>query len=562
MRPFPTSRMISHVTFRKALGGIVMALAFCALPAIAGPKVDCNKGQKIGAVVNGAGATILVVVTGICTENVVITRDDVTITTDGINPTTIQALDPSQPTILLDGAHRITIDGLTGVGFHIGGGTSGISASRGSTLDLSNCTVSGNSQNAVIASYGSTVSIDNCTVGPNTGNGVVAANTASLVITNSTVSGNTGQGILASRSSHIRVGQDREGTTTVKPITVSGNGGSGIVITESSSGNVVGGIVETSGSENIFVGRGSSGQIGLGSNNLTGGVTIQSGSSHGIHVEGGNATIVFSTITLNAVNGIIVNNGGSARIGILNNPAYGPTTVSNNGQVGVHAGTGGHAFIGGTTIIGNGTAAGEVFGGFGISVALAASVDLAGNNVISNNRETGIFVTRNGTALVGDPSFGLTTTNTISGNGSVGPNNGGVQAFLGGIITLQNATISNNTGAAVQAFDASAIELKGSTAVSVPGAGTTPGAFVQRSSTLILRDTASIVSATSDGIQASDLTSIRIRDANTVQGNGPTGVGIQCFNSLPMAASAVALNGNTANVTGTSGSNVGCNIFP
>jgi hypothetical protein len=71
-----------------------------------------------------------------------------------------------------------------------------------------------------------------------------------------------------------------------------------------------------------------------------------------------------------------------------------------------------------------------------------------------------------------------------------------------------------------------------------------------------------IVSATSDGIQTSDLTSIRIGNANSVQGNGPTGVGIQCFNSLPITASAVALNGNTTNVTGTSGSNVGCNIFP
>jgi hypothetical protein len=182
--------------------------------------------------------------------------------------------------------------------------------------------------------------------------------------------------------------------------------------------------------------------------------------------------------------------------------------------------------------------------------------------VISKNGENGIFVTRNGMACVGDPSFGLTTTNTISGNGSVGPNNGGVEAFLGGTITVQDATISNNTGAAVQAYDASAVELKGSTAVTVPAAGTTPGAFVQRSSTLIVRDTASIVSATSDGIQASDLVSIRIKDVNIVKGNGPTGVGIQCFNSLPMTASAVALNGNPANVTGTTGSNVGCNLFP
>ena len=68
---------------------------------------------------------------------------------------------------------------------------------------------------------------------------------------------------------------------------------------------------------------------------------------------------------------------------------------------------------------------------------------------------------------------------------------------------MQNAIISNNTGTAVQAFEAGVIELRGSTAVTVPAAGATDGALIQLGSTLRVRDTASI-GATGHGIQASN----------------------------------------------------------
>src|SRR5207244_1832064 len=169
-----------------------------------------------------------------------------------------------------------------------------------------------------VASYRSTLSVDSCTVGPNTGNGVGASNTASLAITNSTVTNNTAAGVFAVRSSFVRVGQDLAGTPIAQPVTVSGSGGNGIAISESSAG--------------------------LGSNNLTGGVTIRNGASHGISVEGGNATIVFSTITSNASTGILISNAGSARIGLLNGVGSGATRVSSNGSVGIHVAIGASAF--------------------------------------------------------------------------------------------------------------------------------------------------------------------------------------------------------------------------
>ena len=544
---------------------LTLALAILSGPAEARTvTVNCGHRHTIGHALKSSVKHLAIIVKGACVENVEIERDDVTITTDGVTPASITAADASKPVITLDGAQRIVIDGLLAGGLTLSGGTFGVSASRTSTLDLQNCTVSGNSANGVVASYGSTVGIDSCTVGPNMGNGVVAANTSSVAITNSTVSNNTAAGILAIRSSYVRVGQDLAGTTTVKPVNVSASGGNGIAITESSSGNVVGGVVDGSVSTNIFVGRGSSGQIGLGSNNLMGGVVIQNGARHGVSVEGGNATIVFSAISGNGLTGITVSNAGSARIGILNtSTGYGPTTVSNNGQVGIQVAIGGAAFVGGTTISGNGNGGGGgAFGRFGISV-VQGSATLAGDNVIANNGESGIFVGRGGSINVGDGAFGLTTTNTISGNGSVGPNNGGLFAFQGGIIQVFNGAISGNTGPAVQSFEAGVIELRGSTAVTVPAAGSTAGAVVQFGATLRVRDTASIVSGTGDGIQASNMTAVNIRDGNTIQGNGAGSVGIRCFNvSSTAPASAATLNGNLARVSGTAGATTGCNVFP
>jgi hypothetical protein len=495
------------------------------------------------------------VVQGTCIVNLVITRDDVTIRTDGSIPATVTAADPSQSTIQIDGARRIVIDGLFANGFTVNGGTFGINATRGGSANIRNCQVTGASNTGIISSYNSTVSVDACSV---TGNasGVAAVNTAAVAITNSTVTANTSNGIVAARNSYLRVGQDLQGTPTVRPVTVSGSGATGIVVTEGSAANVVGGSVASSGGTNIFIGRASSGQIGLGTNNLTGGMTIQNGSSNGIAVEGGNATIVFSTITGNLARGIVVSNGGSARIGVTNtNNVFGANTISNNGTDGIGVFHSSGTFIGGNTIATNTV--------FGINVG-QGTASIVGGNTITGNGQTGVFV-RAGSVLIGDPGFGpATTVNTISGNGGApsAGNTGGIFAFQGANIQMDSATISNNTGPAVQAFEAGVIELRGTTAVTVPAAGTTAGALVQFGSTFRLRDTASIVSGTSSGIQASNDTSVNIRDATvTVQGNGPGALGVQCFISAPMTASAATLTGNLTGVTGTAGSNSGCNVF-
>jgi len=523
-------------------------------------KVDCDKGQKVQPKVKKKG---VVIVKGHCTENLVIVADDVTITTDGVSAALFSPADAAEPTISLNGANRVVIDGAATGGITVNGGTPGILARGNSTLTLMNCAITGTSQNGVVAGAGSTVAIDACAITGNGGNGAVAANTSSLIITNSTVTGNTGSGLGATRSAYLRVGQDSDGTATVKPVTVSGNGANGIFITESSSGTVVGGVVETSTVTNIFVGRGSSGQIGVGLNGLTAGVAVQNGASFGISVEGANATIAYGTVANNARAGIIITNAGSARIGILNgNTGYGPVTITGNGGPGVHVAIGGSAFIGGTTVGANGTVV-NALGRYGIGVQRGGSVALAGDNVIENNPETGIFVGGGSTLLVGDGAFGLSTGNTISGNGGVGPNTGGLFAFQGGVIQVNDATISDNTGPGLQAFEGGIIELRGASSVTVPAAGSTNGATVNFASRLRVRDTASIVSATADGIQVGDASSVNVRDATSVvQGNGASGVGVRCTNTSPLTKSASTLTGNLTGVTGTVSQQVGCNLFP
>jgi len=555
-------RLAPLPTLRGLLAGVLFALASLTPvdPAEAAVVVDCSKpSHSIGDKVGLGDKDLVIVVKGTCTENVVVTRDDVTLTTDGVTPAAIVALDPARPALVLDGARRVVVDGLA-AGFSVSGGLFGVSATRGSTLDLRNCAVAGNSANGVVASYGSAVTIDGCTIGPNAGNGAVAANAASLVVTNSTVTGNSAAGITAVRSAHVRVGQDAAGTPVVKPVTVSGNGTNGVLITESSAGTVVGGTVQGSGQANVFVGRGSSGQIGVGTNGLLAGALIRNGATHGIAVEGGNATIVHSTVTGNGSTGIIVTNAGSARIGILNgNAGYGPVSITGNGETGLHVAIGGAAFVGATTVDGNGTGGGA-FGRSGIGV-FGGSVALAGNNVVSNNAESGIFAARGGNVLVGDAAFGLGTVNSITGNGAAGPNNGGVFAFQNATIQVGGSTtIAGNVGAAVQAFEGGVVELRNSASVTVPAAGVTPGALVTFASTLRLRDNASIVSATGDGIQASNLAAVNVRDASVVvHGNGAGGVGVRCV-GLPAPAST--LTGNLAGVAGTTGLQSGCNVFP
>lgn len=88
-------------------------------------------------------------------------------------------------------------------------------------------------------------------------------------------------------------------------------------------------------------------------------------------------------------------------------------------------------------------------GRFGVQVFQANAV-LTGENTISGNVGSGVFVGGAGNVDIGNPFFDLPTGNTIKENGAKAPANfpdGGVFAFRGGSLLIRGgAKINDNTG--------------------------------------------------------------------------------------------------------------------
>jgi hypothetical protein len=431
--------------------------------------VDCAAGQRIGNALQAPPGPLTITIAGTCVEHVLITRDGVSLVgAPGAGVTAPAATTATSPAILIDTARQVRIANLT-----VHGGAGGVVGTRNASYDLSDCTVMGATRFGVVASYGAIGTVARCLVSAISGDGLVAANTASLVVTDSIVEGNTGAGLSALRGAHLRIGQDSNGNTGGPAVTVRGNGGNGVTVTESSAAIVVGGSVSGNARNGIFVGRGSSAQIGVGSSGFEAGVLIQSNGADGLFIEGASATILGSTIgggeagAGNGRAGIVVTNGGSARIGIRNDSsAYVGNTITNNKRDGITVSSGGSAIIGGNLISNNGQDPTVTFR-FGVLVSRATAV-FPGGNTISNHPNTGVFAGGGGTVRIGDPGFGLPVLNTIKGNGHNaldGSTRGGIAAFQGGVIETRGAVIEENFGQGGFAFEDGIIELREATVI-------------------------------------------------------------------------------------------------
>lgn len=517
--------------------------------------VDCGAGQTVSGALAATAGPVTITVTGTCTENVVVTRDDVVL--QGTPGAGITAASGADPVIRLDGARRVRVSGLA-----LTGGDSGLQGTRGATWDLAACTVQGGARFGVLATNGSIGTVDGCTVSGSGGQGVVAASQAALYLTNSTVEHHAGNGVVATRGSHVRVGQDIGGSGTLKPVTVRNNGQNGVSITESSAGIVVGGAVENNGNTGIFVGRSSAGQIGMGSLGLMGGVAVRGNGHAGIWVESSQATILGSTISGNADAGIGVSNGAGSRIGITDgSTAYVGNTISGNASNGIHVTGAASAFIGGNTIDANGTNPGAALGRNGIGV-FNASVHLAGRNTISNNPGSGLFAARAAGALVGDTGFGLPVSgpdaNVISGNGAGVPGNrAGVFAFQGGTVDVRDARIDGNFGAGVQAFEGGIVDVRRTrienSVFVTPGFDGGHGIVAGLHSVLRLRDNTAVTGNAGNGVQVFSDSGVDFRNDPVpalVAANGL--VDLECFGAES------SYSGNTSNVASISG---GCTSF-
>jgi hypothetical protein len=222
---------------------------------------------------------------------------------------------------------------------------------------------------------------------------------------------------------------------TARRVTVVGltltAGRNGITADSAAGITVQNAVVQNTGRNGISLIRGSSGIID--------GTTVAGSVLNGIAVDASSVTITNSQVAQNARVGINLGDNSSARIGLDNANNPGGNTISANGGQGIAVGYGSSAIIAMNQITGNGT--GGPSAGVGI---VSASVDIVGGNTISGSSAQGIAV-RAGSVTIGDTGFGVTTVNTVTGNGSAAAPSG-VFGFLGSSLNIRDAVISGNTG--------------------------------------------------------------------------------------------------------------------
>ena len=131
-------------------------------------KVNCHKGESVNKALakQPAAAALVVEIDGLCHENVVVTRDRVTLrgtdpATDGIQAVT--NADQSDAAVWVRGAQFVTLENLK-----LTGGFTGLTATDANLpfLRMLNCRVEGSAQFGVVLET-SLLTAENTTVGPN-----------------------------------------------------------------------------------------------------------------------------------------------------------------------------------------------------------------------------------------------------------------------------------------------------------------------------------------------------------------------------------------------------------
>lgn len=317
-------------------------LKWTAYAAVVTTTVNCNEGQSIGEALKQGGPfnPLVVIVQGTCNENVVITRDDVTL--QGDPGAAVTAANPALDTILVDGARRIVLDHLT-----VTGGRNCIAGGRGATFTVQNSAIQesagapNSNGNGVKVHQNSQAVIHHNVIEnhPNTGIKVDAGN---ATITANEIRKNLGQGgIWITNSGSARIGLTDADTPAGNLIeqhpldgvqvtlsssailhgnTIQGNGfgadGEGVFARDSTL-RLVGGNVIKSNSVGIFV-RDShvrTGEGGVGitpytdeiSENSGGGISANENSV--LDLRGGDTPTEILTIASNTGTGIVLNHG-------------------------------------------------------------------------------------------------------------------------------------------------------------------------------------------------------------------------------------------------------------
>ncbi|MBI2217042.1 MAG: right-handed parallel beta-helix repeat-containing protein [Candidatus Rokubacteria bacterium] len=516
-------RAIRLLLFLTLILSPALTIAVLPVPAEADTRlVDCSRGRRIATALRvPAGRSLMIRISGICTENVVIARDDVTLVA-GVAGATINATDPTKNTIQIDGAKGVVIDGL-----HVTGARNGIVGQSGASFVVQNAFVHNNAQSGIVALGGSTVTVTNTEMTANgaTGdvsigtNGITVVDNSTAYITGGSVSGNSGSGIVVTRSSAARVGR------TVRfvpgPVTISGNGargGSGVSVTRNSYALVDGNTITT---------------------NTGSGISLDQAAS---------ATITTNRIEGNTSTGISVTNTSAARIG-LDERNTAPrredgftNVIRDNDGDGISVSYGANANFYGNLI--------ELNGGRGVSVARASAGSFGDNRIRDNVRDgVGVFGSKYsllaGFGLAPNPDF-----ITNNGTGHDPSQAWGVIVFDGGSARMDNAEITGNFLDGIMVGDASMLDIRNSTVSS----NTRNGISAMRGASVDLRSS-TVSSNGASGVILSTGTAANVQ-GSTISTNSANGILATTGSSVTVTSSTISDNGTAGPDRGN-----GINLF-
>jgi len=361
----------------------------------------------------------------------------------GAGQTILQAGGGAFPVFFLPTAGTaVTISGMT-----LQNSNGGVVALTGTTLTVTDSTVTGHSAPAIVGSGSTAVTVTDSTVSSSAVGGIVVT-AGTLAVTRTTVSGNSlGAGI-----------RGIVGTTgvTVTDSTVSGNTGGGIQVTTGTltvAGSTVSGNTKPGGGSGILA-------VGVATTTTVTNSTITGNSAGlatggGIAASGGSLTLTNSTVannTAGSAGGGILAIGGATTT--LTNVTVRGNTVTGAGGVG-----GGIAVAGGSLALTNGTISGNSASGGGstgggLFSAGGAAVTIRNTIVAGNSASAGADCGGVGITSAGHNIDGGTTCafgqpgDQINTDPDLGPlqDNGGptaTQALLAGSPAID---AGDNTG--------------------------------------------------------------------------------------------------------------------
>jgi len=272
-------------------------------------KVDCDKGETIQNKIDEAKAGDVIVVSGICNENLVIRKEMHDITLDGQGIATINGSDAIRNTIAIKGK------GITIRGMNITGGRNGISIRQGAEASINGNRINRTGRWAI-----------------------VVTNNSSARIMNNTIQDNPRGGILIRAHSRAQIGvSGPPGERVSPPNTIIQNGGrAAIQVSRFSEAFIVGNVIRNNRG-GIRVVNHSQAHIGLPDSPVTLGANKIEGNDSGVLIRRFSSAMIVGNLISNSRNssGIQVLRDSHALIArniISNNAGHG-ISVSGNSSV-------------------------------------------------------------------------------------------------------------------------------------------------------------------------------------------------------------------------------------